>query len=188
MANEIKEALMVGEGMFLWVTLQIEDICRQLNDEEIRETLRLLPRNLDETYLRMLQRIVKERKKDIAVEAFRWLAMARRRLSLRELVEAVVIKDDDTAQIQGLDRVPMDLSKVVEACGNFLVVEDTPEVFQIEPQVTEVHLAKRCLQYLHFQDLQTQLQPATTKLVSKPGRSVLSIPEADQYERDRGRK
>ncbi|KAF8466181.1 hypothetical protein BDZ91DRAFT_783017 [Kalaharituber pfeilii] len=193
MVEEIKQALMVGvEGM-------------QLNDEEIRATLRSLPRNLDETYIRMLQRIVKERKKDVAVEAFQWLIMAKRRLTLRELVEAVVIRDDDSAQIQGLNRIPMDLSKIIEACGNFLMIEEPVcdssnvrfihstvvtflhtyelpvelKVFQIERQTTEAHLAKRCLQYLHFQDLRTQLQPATTELVSKPARSVLSIPVSE---------
>ncbi|KAF8464885.1 hypothetical protein BDZ91DRAFT_783484 [Kalaharituber pfeilii] len=203
MAEEIKQALMGGvEGMFLWVTLQIYDISRQLNDEEIRETLRSLPRNLDETYIRMLQRIVKERKKDIAVEVFRWLTTARRQLSLRELVEAVVIKDDDTTRTQGLHRVPVDLDKVIEACGNFLVIEEPVcgsskvrfihstvvtflhthelpenlEVFRIEPRTTEVHLAKRCLQYLHFKDLQTQLERATPVSESKPRRSILSMP------------
>ncbi|KAF8472835.1 hypothetical protein BDZ91DRAFT_760293 [Kalaharituber pfeilii] len=203
MVEEIKQALMGGvEGMFLWVTLQIYDISRQLNDEEIRETLRSLPRNLDETYIRMLQRIVKERKKDIAVEVFRWLTIARRQLSLRELVEAVVIKDDDTTRTQGLNRVPADLDKVIEACGNFLVIEEPVcgsskvrfihstvvtflhthelpenlEVFRIEPRTTEVHLAKRCLQYLHFKDLQTQLERATPVSESKPRRSILSMP------------
>ncbi|KAF8467186.1 hypothetical protein BDZ91DRAFT_848457 [Kalaharituber pfeilii] len=184
MANEIKEALMVGvEGMFLWVTLQIEDICRQLNDEEIRETLRSLPRNLDETYIRMLQRIVKEHKKDIAVEAFKWLTMARRRLSLRELAEAVVIRDDDTTQTQGLNQPVRDSSTlrfIHSTVVTFLYTYQLPiqlEVFRIEPQTTEIHLAKRCLQYLHFRDLQTQLEPAAIK--SKPKRSVLSMPVSE---------
>ncbi|KAF8474053.1 hypothetical protein BDZ91DRAFT_779790 [Kalaharituber pfeilii] len=190
MIEEIKQALMGGaEGM-------------QLNDEEIRETLRSLPRNLDETYIRMLQRIVKERKKDIAVEAFRWLITARRQLSLRELVEAVVIKDDDNTRTQGLNRIPTDLDKIIEACGTFLVVEEpicdsshvrfihstvitflhtyelpAPlEVFQIEPQTAELHLAKRCLQYLHFQDLQTQMERAIPVSASKPRQSILSMP------------
>ncbi|KAF8465350.1 hypothetical protein BDZ91DRAFT_763717 [Kalaharituber pfeilii] len=170
MVEEIKQALMVGaEGM-------------QLNDEEIREALRSLPRDLDEIYIRMLQRIIKEYKKDIAVEAFRWLTRARRQLSLRELVEAVVIRDEDTVRAQGLNRIPTDLGKVIEACGDFLVIEEPVcdsstvrfihssvvtflhkyklpvqlEVFRMEPQTTEAHLAKRCLQYLHFQDLQTK--------------------------------
>ncbi|KAF8465389.1 hypothetical protein BDZ91DRAFT_783371 [Kalaharituber pfeilii] len=143
MIEEIKQALMRGvEGM-------------QLNDKEIRETLRLLPRNLDETYIRMLQRIVKERKKDIAVEAFRWLTKAKRRLSLCELVEAVVIRDNDSTRTQGLDRIPTALDKVIEACGNFLVIE--------EPVCDSSN------------DLQTQLQPATAE-PTKQKPSMLSMP------------
>ncbi|KAF8453195.1 hypothetical protein BDZ91DRAFT_768259 [Kalaharituber pfeilii] len=192
MIQEIKQALIVG----------VEGI--QLNDEDIRETLRSLPRNLDWTYIRMLQRIVNDRNKDVAVEAFRWLTAARRPLSLRELVEAAVIRDDDTMQIQGLNRIPTDLDKVIETCGNFLMVAEPVcdssnvrfihstvvtflhtyqlpaqlEVFHIEPRTTEAHLAKRCLQYLHFRDIQTQLEPATVESISKPKQpsAVLAMP------------
>ncbi|KAF8460055.1 hypothetical protein BDZ91DRAFT_766560 [Kalaharituber pfeilii] len=192
MVQEIKQALMVG----------VEGI--QLNDEDIRETLRSLPCNLDGTYIRMLQRIVNDRNKDVAVEAFRWLTAASRPLSLRELVEAAVIRDDDSMQIQGLNRIPTDLDKVIEACGNFLMVAEPVcdssnvrfihstvvtflhtyqlpaqlEVFHIEPRTTEVHLAKRCLQYLHFRDIQTQLEPATVESISKPKQpsAVLAMP------------
>ncbi|KAF8460122.1 hypothetical protein BDZ91DRAFT_799224 [Kalaharituber pfeilii] len=192
MVQEIKQALMVG----------VEGI--QLNDGDIRETLRSLPCNLDETYIRMLQGIVKDRNKDVAVEAFRWLTAARRPLSLRELAEAAVIRDDDSMQIQGLNRIPTDLDKVIEACGNFLMVAEPVcdssnvrfihstvvtflhtyqlpaqlEVFHIEPRTTEVHLAKRCLQYLHFRDIQTQLEPATVESISKPKQpsAVLAMP------------
>ncbi|KAF8465397.1 hypothetical protein BDZ91DRAFT_849422 [Kalaharituber pfeilii] len=203
MIEEIKEALMGGvDGMFLWVTLQIQDICRGFNDEEIRETLQSLPRNLDETYIRMLERIVKARNKDIAVKAFQWLTTARRPLSLRELMEAVVIREDDNTQIEGLNRIPKDLDKVIEACGNFLVTEEPVcesstvrfihstvvtflhtyklpthlELFRIDQQTAEVNMAKKCLQYLHFQDLQTQLEPTTPVSVSKPRKSILSVP------------
>ncbi|KAF8466326.1 hypothetical protein BDZ91DRAFT_763146 [Kalaharituber pfeilii] len=137
MVQEIKQALMVV----------VEGI--QLNDEDVRETLRSLPCNLDETYIRMLQRIVKDRNKDVAVEAFRWLCVARRPLSLRELVEAAVIRDNDSTQAQGLNRIPVDLDKVIEACGNFLMVA--------EP---------------------TQLEPATVESISKPKQpsAVLAMP------------
>ncbi|KAF8466010.1 hypothetical protein BDZ91DRAFT_763458 [Kalaharituber pfeilii] len=171
MIEEIRQALMGGvEGM-------------QLNDEEIRETLRTLPRNLDETYIRMLQRIVKEHKKDIAVEAFLWLTTARRRLSLRELVEAVVIKDHDSMQMQGLNRIPTDLDKVIEACGNFLVIEepvcDSSNVrFIHSTVVTFLHEHELPVE---LKDLRTQLEPViteppTTATVSKPKQSILSIP------------
>ncbi|KAF8465408.1 hypothetical protein BDZ91DRAFT_783378 [Kalaharituber pfeilii] len=200
--KDIKQALMTG----------VEGI--KINDEEIRKTLRSLPRNLDETYIRILERIIRERNKDIAVEAFQWITMARRRLSLRELVEAVVITDDDRTRMQGLDRIPANLDKVIEACGNLLVIEGPVhdssivrfihstvvtflctykmpaplEVFRIEPQATELHLAQRCLQYLHFQDFRAQVALATAEStttesataesipIAKPKRSVLSMP------------
>ncbi|KAF8463918.1 hypothetical protein BDZ91DRAFT_764439 [Kalaharituber pfeilii] len=125
MIQEIKQALMVGvEGMFLWVTLQILDICEQLNDEEIRATLESLPSDLDKTYIRILERINKKRNKDVAVQAFQWLIAARRQLSLKELTEAVVIKGDDTTRTEGLNRIPTSLENIIGACGNLLVVDE----------------------------------------------------------------
>ncbi|KAI1275507.1 hypothetical protein F5Y07DRAFT_389759 [Xylaria sp. FL0933] len=52
---EISQALEAGaQGMFLWVVLQIETICAQKTDSKIREALRCLPKDLPDTFTRIL--------------------------------------------------------------------------------------------------------------------------------------
>ena len=65
---------------FLWVAFQIEDLCRQKSDAEIRHSLKTLPKDLPETYQRALSRIVKEGNGKLANKIFRWVAAAKRPL------------------------------------------------------------------------------------------------------------
>ncbi|KAH0420337.1 nacht domain protein [Colletotrichum camelliae] len=56
--DEILRAISLGgEGMFLWVFLTIEDICTRRSDDEIRKALSGIPRDLPETFNRVLERI-----------------------------------------------------------------------------------------------------------------------------------
>ncbi|KAF8540177.1 hypothetical protein BDD12DRAFT_880966 [Trichophaea hybrida] len=97
MIEEIQSVLVEGsEGMYLWVAFQLDDICRENNDEDIRRVLESLPRGLNETYGRILKRIVEDRKPEVAVKLFTWVATARRPLSLLELAEAIAFEPGDS--------------------------------------------------------------------------------------------
>ncbi|KAI1267932.1 hypothetical protein F5Y18DRAFT_274646 [Xylariaceae sp. FL1019] len=53
---DIQEALETGaQGMFLWVALQIQGICAQKTDKDIRTTLADLPKDLPSTFIRVLR-------------------------------------------------------------------------------------------------------------------------------------
>ncbi|KAL0630785.1 hypothetical protein Q9L58_010363, partial [Maublancomyces gigas] len=92
MAEEIKQTLIrKSDGMFLWVKFQIDEIAREHNDEGIRRVLQSLPKGLNETYARILQRIKRDRKPDVARTVFQWLAVTRRPLLLDELAECVAL-------------------------------------------------------------------------------------------------
>jgi len=71
---------------FNWTT------CRENNDKDIHLVLKSLPRGLNETYGRILNCIVEDRKLEIAVKLFTWVAVARRPLSLLELAEAIAFE------------------------------------------------------------------------------------------------
>lgn len=75
---------------FLWVVFQLEDICGETSDANIRKVLGALPRGLPETYERALSRVVKRGNTQIARKVFRWVATARRPLSLEELARQSV--------------------------------------------------------------------------------------------------
>jgi hypothetical protein len=55
---------------FLWVAFQIEDLCRQKSDAEIRHTLKTLPKDLPETYQRALSRVIKDGNQKLATRYF----------------------------------------------------------------------------------------------------------------------
>lgn len=74
------------------MAFQIEDICGQVCDRDIRETIQKLPKNLPETYNRILSRIAKMGNARLAQKVLPWVATAKRPLLLEELKEAIAIE------------------------------------------------------------------------------------------------
>ncbi|KAJ8116854.1 hypothetical protein OPT61_g1813 [Boeremia exigua] len=94
---DIHDALLKGsQGMFLWVALQIQSLCSMKTDHAIREALADVPRDLSETFARILQ---KSGSSDPALQArtLQLVLAACRPLTTGELREALsVIPGDAT--------------------------------------------------------------------------------------------
>ncbi|KAE9367461.1 hypothetical protein N431DRAFT_348615, partial [Stipitochalara longipes BDJ] len=176
--EEIFEALSKGsKGMFLWVKFQLDDLCRAETDSSIRQVLQNLPRDLGETYDRLLARIdIPEQRKYIQ-RMFAWIICAKRPLEVDELREAIAftIEDDhfDPAKI------PNDLKRLARACGNLIVIDDEDNNVQIAHYTVEQYLVtghefrpstfcftreqanfeagKVCVAYLSFSDFELQI-------------------------------
>jgi ankyrin repeat protein len=73
------------------VFCQLETLKECLKVRDIRETLRSLPKTLDETYERILTSI-NEKYQNEAISALIWLTFSQRELSILELAEAVIVK------------------------------------------------------------------------------------------------
>ena len=67
----------------------IEDLCVQVCDDDMRDTIDHLPATLAEVFERALLRVIKGGHSDIACKMFGWAAVARRPLSLEEMREAI---------------------------------------------------------------------------------------------------
>lgn len=195
MAEEIKQELIrKSDGMyvpdyyprfyllifmrFLWVTFQILEISREHTDEGIRAVLRSLPDGLNETYARILERIKKDRKPDVARRIFQWLAVARRPLSLDELAESTALEPgrffwDERHRPTSSLRLLQDCGNLVTYCMEDKIVQfahstvlefllsppantPTPALFFTELEAN-LYIAKVCLAYLSFPDFETQL-------------------------------
>lgn len=76
---------------FRWVALQIADLQKCLTLREIRKQLDALPKNLEETYERML---VKSDRRSELLQMLHWLAFSARALTLEELAEVVSVDFD----------------------------------------------------------------------------------------------
>ncbi|EPS42977.1 hypothetical protein H072_3087 [Dactylellina haptotyla CBS 200.50] len=104
--QKIKEFLTINaKGLFIWVDLLILEICKESRVEDIEMALPTLPRDLDELYNRVLHRIETLRKPEIARKIFRWVAYARRPLTLKELKEATVIEEPSVSSWAVLNRM-----------------------------------------------------------------------------------
>ncbi|MCJ1349212.1 hypothetical protein MMC31_007448, partial [Peltigera leucophlebia] len=177
--NEITDALVrEANGMFLWVAFQIEDICRQVCDRDIRETIQKLPKNLPETYNRILSRITKMGNAELAEKVFPWIATARRPLLLEELREAIAV--EPLQPYSDPERLVNDMSLIVSCCENLIVLDEQDKTVQFTHQTVKMflldgfrdrananfHFKQReidhyvgeiCVTYLNFNDFKRKL-------------------------------
>ncbi|VUC23726.1 unnamed protein product, partial [Clonostachys rosea] len=97
-----------ANGVFRWAALQLEALSNEEREKDIRRVLKRLPKDLEETYGRMLQRIEQQQKTEEALIILRWLAYSARPLTIAEVAELVafdiydlgVPPDDDTFRIE----------------------------------------------------------------------------------------
>lgn len=93
---QIQDALLEGaHGMFLWVVLQIATLCALQTDNEIKEALADLPKDLSETYRRILLR-AEGKNKTHQTRILKFVTSALRPLTVEEMREALSITPGDT--------------------------------------------------------------------------------------------
>ncbi|THX20504.1 hypothetical protein D6D17_00616 [Aureobasidium pullulans] len=127
--EQIVETLSKGaQGMILWVKLQLEEVCLQKTDESIKETLTQLPKDLFETYNRLLSRIVGEGSKDLCIKVFRWTAAVKRPLTLEELREAIAVQP--TQSCFQPERMVNDIKAIPRWCHGLVTLDELDGVVQ----------------------------------------------------------
>ncbi|KAH8896099.1 hypothetical protein GQ53DRAFT_713812, partial [Thozetella sp. PMI_491] len=120
--GEIQDGLLAGaQGIFLWVALQIEALCAEKTDEAIRLALRDLPKDLPETFSRVLRRssgLGKQYQKTI----LKTIAIAYRPLTTEELREALSVFPGDAEWNEA--RLISDIHSVLACCGSLVAVDE----------------------------------------------------------------
>ncbi|THV47883.1 hypothetical protein BGAL_0282g00020 [Botrytis galanthina] len=166
-----------AKGMFLWVQFQLEELCRMETDATIVKALQNLPRNLEETYDRLLGRIIEIERREFVKRMFDWIICSCRPLHMDELREAIAFTVGDKSW--DATRIPNDLRRLIRACGNLIVIdEDTLEVylahytveqyilhsqnselayFHTTREASNRALGVTCVTYLSFTDLEAQV-------------------------------
>ena len=157
---------------------QLQDICAQVCDEDIRKAIKDLPKSLVGTYERAIHRIRKTGRVQLAEKVFRCVAAAKRPLSLSELREAIAVEPGQTFRMP--DRLINDIFGLLPWCGNLIVVDEEDLIvhfthftikefflsvtelpslvnFRFDQSQLDHHLGKVCVTYLNFNDFNTQI-------------------------------
>ena len=162
-----------AEGMFLWVRLQLDVLCSQTTDSEIRNALEVLPLGLENVYKQALSNISRQKPsfRALARKVILWVLFAKRLLMVNELLEGIAIApgSDDINSENRLN----DASLIDSVCagmvsvgkGNwvetthssvrdFLLSIDTnlpvPLDFRHSAKLAHHEIATVCLSYLLF--------------------------------------
>jgi len=163
----------------LWVKFQLDELCAKLTDASIREVLQNLPRDLGETYCRLLARVEDAERRGYVQNMFRWIIFARRPLKVDELREAIAFDINDTEWDQA--KIPSELLRLIRSCGNLILINDETKEVQLAHYTVEQYLLDRddkfrtyfhirkgesnwklaqiCVAYLSFSDFETQIIP-----------------------------
>ncbi|KAK6595738.1 hypothetical protein H4I96_10057 [Botrytis cinerea] len=166
-----------AKGMFLWVQFQLEELCRMETDATIVKALQNLPRNLEETYDRLLGRIIGIERREFVRRMFDWIICSCRPLHMDELREAIAFTIGDRSW--DATKIPNDLRRLIRACGNLIMIDEetlevhlahyTVEQYILHSQSSELAyfhttreasnraLGATCVTYLSFTDLEAQV-------------------------------
>jgi ankyrin repeat protein len=120
--SKIQDALLEGsQGMFLWVTLQIQSLCSMNTDYAIQEALSDLPKDLSETYARVLHR---SGSSDPALQAkiLQLVLAAQRPLTTDELLEALSVIPGDATWDPS--KVLNNIYSALAYCGCLLITDE----------------------------------------------------------------
>jgi ankyrin repeat protein len=172
---------------FLWVKFQLDDLCDAESDAEIKRVLNNLPKDLSETYARLLGRITGSQRQELAKKMFQWIICARRPLHVEELREGIAFTIND--QFFDRDKLPTDMPRLIRGCGNLVVIdEETQQVHLAHYTVQQYILLEEgisfddpsqtyhfayneanniigetCIAYLSFSDFETQVSKTVNK-------------------------
>ncbi|KAN0070782.1 ankyrin [Elaphomyces granulatus] len=182
--ESIKQALISGaQGMFLWVDLQIREICIAVEEDgtldRIPNLLVSLPKTIEEIYSFGLKRLSRGGDKlEQARKAFQWVAFARRPLTMSEIEEAITITIDQ--RVWKAPSIKLTLSRLCKICGNLVDFDESKGTislahhtvfdflfrsselasiadFRITDPETQCYMAEICITYLGFEDFRKSL-------------------------------
>jgi hypothetical protein len=139
--------------------------------------LQNLPKDLSETYDRLLGRIIGRQREQLIRRMFEWILCSKRPLRVDEMQEAIAFTIDDVCWDES--KIPNDMTRLVRACGNLVIINEETMTLQLAHYTVEQYLLTRsapigsptrfslqqaeiaaaevCLAYLSFTDFEIQI-------------------------------
>ncbi|PTD03484.1 hypothetical protein FCULG_00012821 [Fusarium culmorum] len=131
----------VGDGadvMFRWAACQLESLARCLTPAAIGIALMSLPRDLNETYYRMLEDIPSEYRRN-AIRLLQFLVHAKRPLTLPEAVEVIATEINQEPRGFDVTQRLFQTADILRYCPSLVIIA---EVTNYAGTVEELHLAR----------------------------------------------
>ena len=176
----------------MWVHFQLRTICAQKSDANIIAALDNLPRDLPQTFERILSGITETDDIDRCKRIFLWVAAVKRPLTLEELREAIGIQP--LQEKWDSSRFVNDMKQAIATCGNLIFVEEECQAvhfthysvkqyllsgaistsllpYHIDLERADAEVGAVCVTYLNFGIFSTQVARTTEN-----GKSIASIP------------
>ena len=175
---------------FLWVKFQLQALREKRSDSLILAALRDLPRNLPETFERILSKYTETTDIDLGRQIFSWVSVAKRPLTVEELREAMGVRPlqevwDDSTYIN-------DMKKAIACCGNLVFIEEEQQTvhfthssvkhyllssaaqeslskYHVDIEKANEDAGSICVTYLNFPVFNRQVARTTGKSLSATG-------------------
>ncbi|KAK2765812.1 pfs domain-containing protein [Colletotrichum kahawae] len=169
--NEIESHLMEkANGMFRWVSCQLEALEKCPDPLSLRQTLQSLPRTLDETYARVLNRIPPEFEQN-AMRILQFLVFSERPLRVEEAVDVIAVVIRNKPRFDAKDRMPQ-ADEISIYCSSLVAVVTRGE--DGDNRVKELQLAHFSVkEYLLSDRLQQNI--SRTFVVAQARASITEI-------------
>ncbi|CEJ90686.1 hypothetical protein VHEMI06451 [[Torrubiella] hemipterigena] len=155
-----------ADGMFRWVACQIDILKDCLMASDVEEALRTLPKSLDETYERILDRVRPEYKHH-AIRLLQFLTYSERPLRLEEAVDLVAVQPTSCPAFDSTNRMPVP-EEIALYCSTLVVL-----VYSTDRTTVELQLAHFSIkEYLQSERLDLKMASffdkttAATEIVS----------------------
>uniref|UniRef100_A0A0D2YEN9 NACHT domain-containing protein n=1 Tax=Fusarium oxysporum (strain Fo5176) TaxID=660025 RepID=A0A0D2YEN9_FUSOF len=156
--EEIRDKIGDGaDGMFRWAACQLETLARCLSPSAIEIALMSLPRDLNETYRRMVQNIPSEYKSS-AIRLLQFLVHTRRPLTLPEAVEVVATEINQEPRGFDVKRRLFQAADILRYCPSLVTIAEATNYAET---VDELHLAHFSVKEYLLEQAQFDLESAS---------------------------
>lgn len=129
---------------FLWAKFQLEHICNQGNEAEVRAQLQKLPRSLNKTYDRIWTKITvqfDDTERKWALKVLKWVLCALEPLKPSTMIEATAVEPLD----EFFDRKKMasSVEYLIGVCGGFVALDEKTDVLRFVHYSVQEFLKKK---------------------------------------------
>lgn len=118
MLSNHREALVMSVR-FQWVKCQLDALGRCLSRSHLRTALRSLPKDLDDTYARILRCIDNNGYGKEVAKIMQWLAYSRQPMSLTEVSEVLTVDPEENSQFD-IERRLVEPHELLRMCSSLV--------------------------------------------------------------------